>query len=318
MPDEPTITGQKDRRKGWTILAVAAALAVSLVGGGVAGAQFAAQADADGVVRNLANDTCPNAADLALTNGRALSSTQTYVRDNTEPLSNGPDAYFAAMVPAGRQILIDVQAAWRPSLAVAMGCSGNDIDGATIVKTAFGGSTIAWTNDTGSAQDVRILLAGNRSVDFGRYFIEQNIDLPAVQDEVGVAAETAAAHFLPRRDSWTFVEGTTRAGFTEFITLLSESQQTITIQYMDERGQQADQTCVLAARTRVTLRVNADPGANPNGNLCADGFYGDGPGHDVAVRLVGEDEFRAERVIYHQAGVVGGAAASSASTGDHD
>jgi hypothetical protein len=218
-------------------------------------------------------------------------------------------------VPNGQEVVLSVQAAWRPSLAVATACNGDDI--ATPVRTAPGGSTVSWVNATGSDQTAFVMLAGNRRVDFGRYYIEAGVKPAGVQDEVGVAAETAAEHFLPRRTEWTFVEGTTRDGFVEFITLLSDVSQTIQIEYMDERGPQPVQSCLLPARTRVTFKVNSDPGPSPDG-LCRDGFYGDGPGHDVAVRLSGEDEFRAERVIYHKPGVVGGSSASSASTGDHD
>ena len=131
------------------------------------------------------------------------------------------------------------------------------------------------------------------------------------------AAPRALGLDAQRREMLTFIEGTTRAGFVEFLTLLADVSQPITIEYFDERGPQPQQTCTLPARTRVTIRVNADPGPSPDG-VCRDGFYGDGAGHDVSVRLMGTDEFRAERVVYHQPGVVSGSSASSASTGDHD
>jgi hypothetical protein len=297
----------------WKVVAAIGALATALTVGGIAGAQLSRQ-DFDAIA-NLNNGTCPTAFDLSTTALRAHSTTQNYSHTTSLPQSFGPNVYFLVpVVPNGQQLIVDVQAQWRPSLGLSLSCNGNDIGAA--VESAPGGSTVAWTNTTGSAQSVRVVLAGNRVVDFGQYLIEAVVGNNL--DETGIAVEAAAEHVLPRRDTWTFVEGTTRTGFVTFLTLLSEDQQTIVLEYFDERGPQPPQTCVLPAHTRVTLRENSNPVANPNGNICADGFYGDGPGHDVSVRIIGTDELRAERVVYHVSGVVGGSSASSASTGDHD
>jgi len=78
------------------------------------------------------------------------------------------------------------------------------------VRSAFGGGTVAWTNNTGSAQTAYIMLAGNHTFDFGHYGIEASVGDPNVQDETGIAADAAAEHFLPRRNEWTLVEGSTR------------------------------------------------------------------------------------------------------------
>ena len=298
----------------WRIVGAAVAFAAVAATAGVAVAQYE-RSDIDGLAPFLANDTCPQAFDLSGTGFRAYSTTQTARHDNNQPLSFGPDVYFSVPVSNGQQIVVSVQAPWRPSLSLGLSCSGDD-NGA-LQMNAYGGSTLLWQNTTGGDVVARVMLAGNRVVDFGRYFIQADLAPLNKSDEVGIAVEAAAEHFLPHRTTWTFIEGTTRAGFVEILTLLSDVSQPITIEYFDERGPQPQQTCTLPARTRVTIRVNADPGPSSDG-VCRDGFYGDGAGHDVSVRLMGTDEFRAERVVYHQPGVVSGSSASSASTGDHD
>ena len=100
-------------------------------------------------------------------------------------------------------------------------------------------------------------------------------------------------------DTWYFAEGTTRAGFEEWLCLQNPNNKTVEalVTYMQDDGQNNLDTITLPSTSRVTIWVN-------------DVIYGE---HDVSIRVESSDgsPIIAERPMYFNYGVYGW-------TGGHD
>ena len=86
------------------------------------------------------------------------------------------------------------------------------------------------------------------------------------------------------RDTWYFAEGTTRAGFQEWLCLQNPASHAInaTLTYMLGTGETRDQAVILPANSRQTVDVNTVLG----------------PGQDASIRVAAAEPVIAERPMY--------------------
>ncbi len=118
-------------------------------------------------------------------------------------------------------------------------------------------------------------------IDTHRVFVTQRGAHGAVavlrDESLETVADTAGLKTV-----WFCTEGSTRAGIQEYLTLLSETDQTVIVSYFLNTGPGPVLPQVLPAGTRTTRDVNAVVG----------------PEVDVSVKIVGQNDFFVERPMY--------------------
>lgn len=182
--------------------------------------------------------------------------------------------------------------------------------GGPIVRTYRVGprsrATINVNAEVGPEKDVSIVTASRQKKVFfaERVMYYNNVVISSSDGSVSPGFSNFWAGGRSSRTEYFFAEGTTRAGFREWLTLFSPSvDQTVQATFMFGPGQGPPEVrnFFLPRNVRVTIDVNAVVG----------------PDKDVSARLVSlsNDAFYAERPMYYDSTAVGGILTSGGHNG---